>query len=221
MQLESHTHTPEQNDVSFHVCQMGWSKLGLSMSSGSQNLPTCSVPFVYYGVSVLRQWFLNFILLYSSLVKYFWALLLWVYLSIICIYIFSSYIILLVKLILLLTSLFFLILLYNTILFLPYMNPPRVYTCSPSWAPSHLPPHTISLGHPNAPAPSILYPASNLDWRFISHMTLYVFQCHSPKWSHPRPLPQSPKDCSIHLCLFCCLTYRVIITIFLNSIYMR
>ena len=37
----------------------------------------------------------------------------------------------------------------------------------------------------------------------------------------PLPLPQSPKDCSIHLCLFCCLAYRVIITIFLNSIYMR
>ena len=34
----------------------------------------------------------------------------------------------------------------------------------------------------------------------------------------PLPLPQSPKDCSIHLCLFCCVTYRVIITIFLNSI---
>ena len=28
--------------------------------------------------------------------------------------------------------------------------------------PSHLPPHTISLGHPSAPAPSFLYPASNL-----------------------------------------------------------
>ena len=43
-----------------------------------------------------------------------------------------------------------------------------------------------------------------------------MFQCHSPKSSHPRPLPQSPKDCSIHLCLFCCLAYRVIITNFLN-----
>ena len=50
--------------------------------------------------------------------------------------------------------------------------------------------------------------------------TLYMFQCHSPKSSHPLPLPQSPKDCSIHLCLFCCLAYRVIVTIFLNSIYM-
>jgi len=91
----------------------------------------------------------------------------------------------------------------------PILNPP-----------SHLPPHSIPLGHPSAPAPSTLYHASNLDWRSISHMIIYMFQCHSPKPFLPRPLPQSPKDCSIHLCLFCCLRYRVIITIFLNSIYM-
>ena len=35
---------------------------------------------------------------------------------------------------------------------------------------SHLPPHTVPLGHPSAPAPSFLYPASNLDWRFVSYM---------------------------------------------------
>ena len=87
--------------------------------------------------------------------------------------------------------------------------------------PSHFAPHTIPLGHPSAPAPSILYHASNLDWRLISHMILYMFQCHSPKSSHPSPLPQSPKDCSINLYLFCCLAYRVIVTIFLNSIYMH
>ena len=86
--------------------------------------------------------------------------------------------------------------------------------------PSHLPPHTISLGHPSAPAPSLLYLASSLDWQFISYMILYMLQCHSPKSSHPLPLSQSPKDCFIHLCLFCCLSYRVIITIFLNAIYM-
>ena len=57
--------------------------------------------------------------------------------------------------------------------------------------PSHLPPHTISLGHPSAPAPSILYPASNLDWQFVSYMILYMFQCHSRKSSHPLPLPES------------------------------
>ena len=86
--------------------------------------------------------------------------------------------------------------------------------------PSHLPPHIISLGHPRAPAPSILYPASNIDWRFVSYMIVYMFQCHSPKASYPLPLPLNPKVRSTHLCLFCCLAYRVIITIFLNSIYM-
>ena len=86
---------------------------------------------------------------------------------------------------------------------------------------SHLPPHTIPLGHPSAPAPSFLYHASNLDWWLVSYMILYMFQCHSPKSSHPLPLPQSPRDCSIHQCLFCCLVYRVIVTIFLNSIYMH
>ena len=83
------------------------------------------------------------------------------------------------------------------------------YTCVPyPEPPSLLPPHTIPLGHLSAPAPSIQYHASNLDWRLISYMILYMFQCHSPKSSHPHPHPQSPKDCSIHLCLFCCLAYR-------------
>ena len=35
---------------------------------------------------------------------------------------------------------------------------------------SHLPPHTIPLGHPSTPAPSILYHASNLDWWFKKHI---------------------------------------------------
>ena len=86
--------------------------------------------------------------------------------------------------------------------------------------PSHLSPHIISPEHPRAPAPSILHSASNIDWWFISYMIVYMFQCHSPKSSHPLPLPQSPKVHSTHLCLFCCLEYRVMITIFLNSIYM-
>ena len=50
---------------------------------------------------------------------------------------------------------------------------------------SLLPPHTIPLGCPSAPAPSIQYRASDLDWRLISYMILYMFQCHSPKSSHP------------------------------------
>src|SRR5574340_763066 len=91
----------------------------------------------------------------------------------------------------------------------PILNPPPTSLPVPSlWViPMHQPQASCIL-HRN-------------DWRFISYMILYWFQCHSPKLSHPLPLPQSPKVCSIHLCLFCCLTYRVIVTTFLNSIYMH
>ena len=81
------------------------------------------------------------------------------------------------------------------------------YTCVPH--PEHsslLPPHTIPLGRPSAPASNIQYRASNLDWRLISYMILYVFQCHSPKSFHPLPLPQSPQDCSISVSL---LLFRI------------
>ena len=95
-------------------------------------------------------------------------------------------------------------------------------TCVPHpEPPSHLPPYPIPQGHPSAPALSTLSQASNLDWRSISHMIIYMFHCYSLKSSHPHLLPQSPTVCSLHLCLFCCLTYRVIITIFLNSTYMH
>ena len=67
-----------------------------------------------------------------------------------------------------------------------------------TWVPnpeplSHLSPHIISLDHPRAPVPSILYPASSINWRFVSYMIVYMFQSHSPKSSYPLPLPQSPK----------------------------
>ena len=45
---------------------------------------------------------------------------------------------------------------------------------SQTWTPSHLPPHNISLGHPHASAPSMLYPASDIDWRFNSYMIVYM-----------------------------------------------
>ena len=95
-------------------------------------------------------------------------------------------------------------------------------TCVPHPEPlSHLPPHPIPQSHPRRLALSTLSHASNLDWRSISRMVIYMFQCYSLRSSHPRLLPQCPKVSSLHLCLFCCLTCRVIVTIFLNSIYMH
>ena len=118
---------------------------------------------------------------------------------------------------------YFIFKLYNIVLVLPYinMNLPQVYTCSPSW--TLLPPP--SLYHPSgssqctSPEHLVSCIESGLATRFIYDI-IHV-SMPSPKSSHPVPLPQSPKDCSIHQCLFCCLVYRVIVTIFLNSIYMH
>ena len=61
----------------------------------------------------------------------------------------------------------------------PILNPP----------PSSLP--ILSLWvipvHQYPVIPSIQYQVSNLDWRLVSYMILYMFQCHSPKLSPPRP----------------------------------
>ena len=90
-------------------------------------------------------------------------------------------------------------------------------------SPSHFPPHPIPLGGPRALALSALLHASNLHWSSILHILIYMFQCYSLKSSHLLPpfafSHKSPKVCSLHLCLFYCLTYKIIIAVFLNSIY--
>ena len=73
---------------------------------------------------------------------------------------------------------------------------------------------TKPQGCPSAPALIALFHALYLDWRSISHMVIYMFQCYSLKSSYPHRV-QYP-----YLCLFCHPAYRIIITIFLNSIYM-
>ena len=106
---------------------------------------------------------------------------------------------------------------YNIVLVLPYINVnlPRVYTCSPSWTP--LPP--ASAYHPSgssqctSPKLPVFCIEPGLAIRFlydIIHVSMPFSQI-IPQL----PLPQSPKDCSKHLCFFCCLTYRVIVLIFM------
>ena len=111
--------------------------------------------------------------------------------------------------------------LYNIVFVLPYINmhPPRVYTCSPFWTP--LPPpfpyHPSGTSQYTIPKLSVSCIEPGLEIHFLSDIihVLMPFSQIIPTL----PLPQSPKDCSIQLCLFCCLAYNVVVTIFLNSIY--
>ena len=84
--------------------------------------------------------------------------------------------------------------------------------------PSPSPPD--SSGSSQCTSPEHLSHASNLGWWSVSPLIIYMFRCCSLKTSYPRLLPQSSKVCSVHLCLFFCFAYRVIVTIFLNFIYM-
>ena len=117
---------------------------------------------------------------------------------------------------------FYFILLYNTVLVLPYieMNQPRMYMSYQYWAP--LPPPTPYHLSGSSPCTNPKHPISCIEHRLVIHFLHDSIHVSVPfsQIIHPLPLPQSPKVRSIHLCLFCCLTYRVIITIFLNSIYM-
>ena len=105
--------------------------------------------------------------------------------------------------------------------FLSYtdMNQPWIYKYSPSRSPLSPPSLPDPSGSSQCTRSEHLSHASSLGWWSVSHL-IYMFQCYSLRSSHPRLLPQSPTVCSVHLCLFFCFAYRVIIAIFLNSIYM-
>jgi len=93
--------------------------------------------------------------------------------------------------------------------------------------------HVFSILNP-LPPPSPSHPSGSSQCTIPEHpvsciepglaiyitLVIYMLQCYSLKSSHPCLLPQSPKVCSLHLCLFCCLAYKVIVTTFLNSKYM-
>ena len=68
------------------------------------------------------------------------------------------------------------------------------YTRVPHPEPSSLlPPRTIRLSRPSAPAPSIQYRASNLDWRLVSYMILYMCSMPFSQIIPPFPSPRVHK----------------------------
>ena len=97
------------------------------------------------------------------------------------------------------------------------MNQRWIYMCSPSRSPLPPPSPSHPSGSSQCTSPEHLSHVSNLGWWSVSPLIVYLFQCYSLRSSHPRLLPQSPKVFSVELCLFFCFAYRVIITIFLNS----
>ena len=90
---------------------------------------------------------------------------------------------------------------YNIVVVLPYIDMNQCM-CSPSWSPLPPPSPSHPSGSSQCTSPEHLSHASNLGWWSVSHMIIYIFQCYSLRSSHPRFLPQSPKHCSIHLCLY-------------------
>ena len=80
-----------------------------------------------------------------------------------------------------------------------------------------------SLYHPSrsSQCTSPKHPVSCIETGLAIHFTYDNIHVAMPfsQIIPPSPSPTESKDCSIHLCLLCCLPYRVIITVFLNSIY--
>ena len=99
------------------------------------------------------------------------------------------------------------------------MNLSQVYTCSPSWTPFPPP----SLYHPSGSSQCTRpkHPVSCIEPGLVVHFIYDMIHVSMPVSQIIPPSPSSrvKQTVYIHLCLFCCLAYRVIITIFLNSIY--
>ena len=88
------------------------------------------------------------------------------------------------------------ILLYNTVLVLPYidMNPPRVYTCSPSWNPLP-PPYPYHLsGSFQCTSPE--HPVSCIEPRLAIHFTYDIIHVSIP-FSQIIPPSPSPTESKI------------------------
>ena len=58
------------------------------------------------------------------------------------------------------------------------MNQPWIYICSPSWSPLPPPSPSHPSGSSQCTSPEHLSHASNLGWRSVSHLVIYMFQCY-------------------------------------------
>ena len=118
---------------------------------------------------------------------------------------------------------YFIFKLYKIVLVLPNnkMNLPQVYMCSPSWA--LLPPPSPYHPSGSSQCTSPKHPVSCIEPGLVTRSIYDIIHISMPfsQIIPPSPSPTESKSCSIHQCLFCCLVYTVIVTIFLNSIYMR
>jgi len=84
---------------------------------------------------------------------------------------------------------------------------------------SHLLSHPFSLGYPRVPAfecPDLCIKLALVI--YFTYGNIHVSMLFS-QIIHPHLLPHSPKVCSLCVCLFCYLAYRIVITVFLNYIY--
>ena len=108
-------------------------------------------------------------------------------------------------------------------LILPYIHMNQPWVCMFPFLLKSPPtsPHPIPLGCPRTPALSALLHALNLHWSSVLHKAICRFRCYFLILSQPCLLLYSARICSLDMCLFCCLAYRVIITIFLNSTYIH
>ena len=92
-------------------------------------------------------------------------------------------------------------LLYNIVLVLRNinMNPPQVYTCSPSWTLLPLPSPYHPSGSSQCTTPE--RPVSCIEPGLASRFLYDLIHVSMPfsQIIPPCPFPQSPKDCSIHL----------------------
>ena len=118
---------------------------------------------------------------------------------------------------------FFFFKLYNIVLVLPYieMNPPQVYMCSPSWTllPPPSPYHPSGSSQCTSPKHPVSYIEPGLVTRFIYdiiHISMPFSQIIPPS-----PSPTESKRLFYTSMSLLLSRYRVIVTIFLNSIYMR